>query len=345
MVVSHAGEQPASRRPIRLALSLVGLAVGLDVASRLVRSYRKFDPTGGHPLELPPGEETTVTTDDAAVLNVWSSKCVEGAESESSLPTVVFVHGLATDLTMWAPVARRLGELGFKTIAYDQRGHGQSTLGAEAISADRLARDLRCVVEALELSDVVVVGHSAGGIVAESLLVHATDEFASRLLACVLCSTGSTTRKLDAVSEAIIAAFTGSSIIERIVSIRAVGRVLFTGFAGPIQPAAHVAAALHGYTQSPGHVRVAMLKVTQSDYMNLLATVRTPVTVVIGDDDRYVPPARARELASEIPGASFSEIQGVAHMVPFEAPDELAAVIDSVYRDARQEILGGRSRR
>ncbi|MHB8317641.1 MAG: alpha/beta fold hydrolase [Acidimicrobiales bacterium] len=313
---------------LRRAAACAGVALSIDVTQRLIRSYLREDPTQGEPLDLAPGRDVIVEADDGAQLHAWLSDPDRSDDIDRRRPVALLVHGLATDRRMWSTTARLLLDRGFSTIVYDQRGHGESTLGSERFSAERLGDDLRCVIETLDLRDVVVVGHSAGGIVVESLLVHSDDRLIARLKACVLCSTGSTQRKLSSAVEAVIASFTGSSMLERIVSVRGVGRVLFTGFAGPIQPAAHVSAALEGYKKSSGPVRVAMLRVTQSDYGDLLKRVKLPVTVVIGDNDRYVPPWRARDLVSQIPGAKLVEVPGVAHMVPFEAPEKLADVIE-----------------
>ena len=61
------------------------------------------------------------------------------------------------------PVARRLLAAGHRVVLYDQRGHGASTVGRQPVSIARLGDDLAAVLEQLDLRDVVLAGHSMGG--------------------------------------------------------------------------------------------------------------------------------------------------------------------------------------
>ena len=61
-----------------------------------------------------------------------------------------------------------------------------------------------------------------------------------------------------------------------------------------------------------------------------LASVDVPAAVVHGLDDPLMPPENGRLLADLVPGASLHELDGVGHLVPWEAPDETAAIIRKV---------------
>lgn len=73
---------------------------------------------------------------------------------------VVFVHGWLGSIESWEQVRENL-EIGNPLIFYDQRCHGNSF--CESFSIDDLARDLKHLVEDLNLEDPVLVGHSMGG--------------------------------------------------------------------------------------------------------------------------------------------------------------------------------------
>jgi pimeloyl-ACP methyl ester carboxylesterase len=76
---------------------------------------------------------------------------------------IVFVHGLGSDHTRWAPITELLAD-NFRCIAVDLPGHGDSPAdGCDALSAASAVHDL---VTALDLSAPVVVGHSLGSTVA-----------------------------------------------------------------------------------------------------------------------------------------------------------------------------------
>jgi non-heme chloroperoxidase len=75
---------------------------------------------------------------------------------------VVFVHGWALNSEMWQYQMVHLAANGFRSVAYDRRGHGRSTDPGRGYDFDTLADDLDAVIEQLDLHDVTLVGHSMG---------------------------------------------------------------------------------------------------------------------------------------------------------------------------------------
>jgi len=75
-------------------------------------------------------------------------------------PTLLMVHATGFHARCWDPVIRHLGPR--HVIAVDQRGHGRSEKTA-ITHWKPFGQDLTALVQALDLSDVVAVGHSMGG--------------------------------------------------------------------------------------------------------------------------------------------------------------------------------------
>lgn len=80
-------------------------------------------------------------------------------------PNLVLVHGWMCDRSYWDKQVPALAE-GFGVVTVDLAGHGESGLDRRTWSIASLAGDVETVVEALDLDDVIVVGHSMGGLVA-----------------------------------------------------------------------------------------------------------------------------------------------------------------------------------
>jgi pimeloyl-ACP methyl ester carboxylesterase len=80
------------------------------------------------------------------------------------MPNLVLVHGWMCDQTHWdlqvGPLAEHFG-----VVTVDLAGHGVSGADREAWTVASLAGDVRAVIEKLGLDQVVVVGHSLGGVV------------------------------------------------------------------------------------------------------------------------------------------------------------------------------------
>lgn len=86
---------------------------------------------------------------------------------------VVFLAGWALNSRMWSRAMLRLAECGARTVAFDRRGHGRSADPGRGYDYDTLADDLAAVLDALDLRDAVLVGHSmAGGEIVRCLTRH-----------------------------------------------------------------------------------------------------------------------------------------------------------------------------
>lgn len=78
-------------------------------------------------------------------------------------PSVLLVHGLASNARLWDGAADALVELGYHVIAVDQRGHGRSDKPDEGYDMQTVADDLASLITALQLERPVVAGQSWGG--------------------------------------------------------------------------------------------------------------------------------------------------------------------------------------
>ena len=97
---------------------------------------------------------------------------------------VVFSHGWPLNADAWDDRAKFVADNGFRAIAHDRRGHGRSSQPWDGNDMDTYADDLAELIEALDLHDVVLVGHSTGGgEVARYIGRHGTGRVAKAVLA------------------------------------------------------------------------------------------------------------------------------------------------------------------
>lgn len=76
---------------------------------------------------------------------------------------VVFSHGWPLNADAWDDQLALVAANGFRAIAHDRRGHGRSGQSWDGNNMDTYADDLAELIEALDLNDAVLVGHSTGG--------------------------------------------------------------------------------------------------------------------------------------------------------------------------------------
>jgi non-heme chloroperoxidase len=76
---------------------------------------------------------------------------------------VVFSHGWPLNADAWDDQLYAFAANGYRAIAHDRRGHGRSTQTGYGNDMDTYADDLAALVNALDLRDVIHIGHSTGG--------------------------------------------------------------------------------------------------------------------------------------------------------------------------------------
>jgi len=78
-------------------------------------------------------------------------------------PVVTFSHGWPLSSDAWDGQMLFLAQNGFRVVAHDRRGHGRSSQASSGNDMNGYADDLAAVIDALDLKDVTLVGHSTGG--------------------------------------------------------------------------------------------------------------------------------------------------------------------------------------
>ena len=269
-----------------------------------------------------PARELTVVSADGARLHVE----VHGPEDA---PPVVLSHGWTCSTAFWAAQIRELAA-DHRVIAYDQRGHGHSP-ASPACTTGALADDLEAVLaQTLTRGEkALIVGHSMGGM---TVMAAATrPRFREHAAAVLLCSTGSSRLVAEARVVPLRAGRVRTWITERILTSRAplgpvtplARRILKYGTMGA-GSAPHMVEAcariVHACPRAVRHAWAVVLAALDLDHG--VRELHAPTEVVHGASDRLTPPVHARALVAELPHCiGLTELPGIGHMTPVEAPD------------------------
>jgi pimeloyl-ACP methyl ester carboxylesterase len=303
------------------------------------RLRRREDPD--HDVDLVPAfdEILSLRSHDGGSISVIS---------RGTGPPILLSHGVTLSVRTWVKQMESLPETGFRTIAFDHRGHGESSVGDAGHTLDTLAADMRTVLEGLDLRDAVLVGHSMGGVAAMLFCLRHPEEAAARLAGLVLLSTLSRTAVsgnprllwlLEQVAGLTLDA--GGAMRAKNLGLL-VARI---GFGKDPQPS-HVELTRQMIVGcDPETRRIAPSALLGLDLSRELSSIRVPTLVIGGTNDVITPPAEARRIARRIPGARLELLPGAGHMAMLERSETVDELIVQFARDVQRASSGARADR
>lgn len=231
---------------------------------------------------------------------------------------VVFSHGWPLSADAWDGQMLFLLQQGYRVIAHDRRGHGRSDQPDTGNDMDTYADDLAAVIEALDLRNVVLVGHSTGGgEIAHYVGRHGTARVAKMVLV------GAVPPRM-AVSD-IYPGGLPLSVFDGIRKGVADNRSQFyldlsTPFFGFNRDGAQVSEGLRqsfwrqGMQGSIVGQYLCVHEFSEVDYAPDLKAIDVPTLFIHGNDDQIVPIGNAAELAVKmVPGAELKVYEGAPH--------------------------------
>jgi 3-oxoadipate enol-lactonase len=230
-------------------------------------------------------------------------------------PIVIFGNSLAADRGMWDEVVERLVPFA-RIIRYDARGHGQSGVPIGPVKLEDLGRDVLKIMNHLGIDRAVFCGLSLGGLTGMWLGANASERFSG----LVLANTAPSFPPPDMWKERAATART-SGICPLVQPT--LDRWLTKRFQETKRERAAVIGKMIGSTSVEGYIALCGV-LAGSDQKQSLSQIPCPVLVVVGEHDPSTPPARGKEIVSELSNAKLLTLDA-AHLSPVEAPDTFAA--------------------
>jgi non-heme chloroperoxidase len=235
---------------------------------------------------------------------------------------LVFSHGWPLSADDWDAQMMFFLERGFRVVAHDRRGHGRSAQTAEGHDMDHYADDLRAVVEHLDLSDAVHIGHSTGGgEVTRYLARHGEDRAAKAvLISSVPPLMVMTDANPGGLPKSVFDGLQEEVATNRSGFYRDLPSGPFYGFNRPgVEPSEAIIAnwwrqGMMGGAKAHYDGVVAF---SQTDFTEDLKKITVPVLVMHGDDDQVVPYDDSGPLSAElVQNGTLKTYEGFPHGMP-----------------------------
>ncbi|MBI5303403.1 MAG: alpha/beta hydrolase [Chloroflexi bacterium] len=232
------------------------------------------------------------------------------AQSGAQGVPVLFVHGAGSNHLIWGNQLRAVG-LSARACALDLPGHGRSTgAGRNTVAAYRDV--ILGVLDALGIERVVMVGHSMGGAITQTLALSHPD----RVAGIALVGTGARLRVLPAILDGILNDFDHTA--------RFVTANCFGATPDPVL-----------LERSETEFRACPATVTHGDYtacngfdvLARIAEIRAPTLAICGTEDKMTPPEYSDYFVAKIPGARRVLVERAGHSVMIEQPDAVSRAL------------------
>ena len=226
---------------------------------------------------------------------------------------LLMVHGLGMSSTLWGAQIAALAPR-YRMIAPDLRGFGQSDRpgapGSYALS--RFVDDIAGLADALGVRRVHCLGTSMAGCIVQALAVARPDLCRS----LILCNTSQRIRIPEDVLASRLRALDSMPMAEygQLVASQAVGAD------APADLQSWVAEQI-GLNDRRTYAEVLTAGLATFDTSDMLDRIAVPTLVIVGAEDRVIPPQQGQELAARIVGARLETIPGTGHLSYAERPE------------------------
>lgn len=323
--------------------AVAGLGAGLVAQRSLVQRRRRNDPEAAEPFGRRRGvRPRTIELPDGAKLFIEEA----GPHSKRG---AVFIHGSVLRTDTWHYQLSGLGN--HRLVFFDLRGHGLSRpKGDDDFSVVTMARDVAAVIEDAGLDEVVLVGHSVGGMIALEACRLYPEQLGSRIKGVVLTNStyrpaaetligGAAAAKLErAIRRPLDMAGGYHQSVERLRQILKPSNSLFLAVAyaafGPNASARQIDFTYDMLSETSVDVIFDLIKAYRDfDVTDHLGEIAVPSLVIGGTHDRLTVSEASEYLAEHLPKAELRILEGCGHMTMLERHEEFNRMVEAFLDD------------
>ncbi|MEO3388396.1 alpha/beta hydrolase [Mesorhizobium sp. CAU 1741] len=235
---------------------------------------------------------------------------------------LVLVHGVGGSLHQWDRFVTLLGGR-YRTLRFDQRGHGQSDKPRGPYHIDDLAGDLRKLLDTLGIESCHLAGASLGALVAQGFALADPQRLSSLVLLAGIAGRTEQEKKLVldrlAIVQGGIPGQHFSNSVER----------WFTDDFRRLYPEIIEGYAARNQANDSAAYAAAYAVLAKTDFAERLREIQIPTLIVTGEEDKGSNPRMAAFMHSQIEGSQLVILPKLRHSLLIEAPGQ---VLDHVER-------------
>ena len=232
--------------------------------------------------------------------------------------TIVAIGGWTGSWELWEEPLGMLSASGWRCIAFDHRGSGESPVDPELISVQKMTNDIVEVLDQLGVANCVLAGESSGGAIAQ----FAVDQHSDRFSGLVLVDPASGERAKRGPN-----AFATACREDYPATVRA-----FVDRCVPEPECDHVRRwARNILLRAEPEQAARLVEMWQDDDVPTIdkRRIMQPTLIIHGTEDVIIPIESSRALAQLIPDSQIVELDGCGHVPTMTRPREVYEAISS----------------
>ena len=225
----------------------------------------------------------------------------------------------------------------FRTIAFDNRGVGQSDKPDEPYSMAMFADDTAGLLDGLDIEQAHIFGISMGGMIAQEFALRHPQRVTSLSLGCTNCGGENTVLSSDPEVLRMLEHIDAVSVEEAALAMTKVA--VTPWFMQKHMDTLIELNRLSAVHPTPKHGMVSQMAAIQShDTYERLPQIGVPTLVITGKEDGLVPPENSVTLSRRIPNAELLILSNASHLFNIERPQ---TTVESVtgFINGRREWL------
>jgi pimeloyl-ACP methyl ester carboxylesterase len=241
---------------------------------------------------------------------------------------LVLISGIGYPLWQWHKMVPYLAEH-FQVITFDNRGVGQTDKPTGPYSAQMLAADTSGLLDELGIEKAVIMGHSMGGFIAQSLAL----DFPEKVSKLILCSTNfGGPNHIPITPEAIaVLSDTTSDPLTRFTNGLKVSTAPGWADANPEMVKEWIEwRVVNPLDVAAYQAQMAIglgLMSEEAAFEKKLSRISVPTLILFGAHDKVVPPENAELIQKQIRGSQVAIIPDAGHFFPLEASEAASQIV------------------
>ncbi|MGL1861492.1 MAG: alpha/beta hydrolase [Pseudodesulfovibrio sp.] len=231
---------------------------------------------------------------------------------------LLMIMGYAGTMDVWDPIlVEKLAE-SYMVIRFDNRNMGHSSTTSDTVTMETMALDTLGLLDALGIEKTHILGWSMGSFIAQEIALERPKTVDKLILYGTAYQRGPVSRSVKK-----LARLTPEQFMDQLFPAAWVEQNpdIYSRLPIPAIPATEEAISRQGKAIA-----------TWSGTSSQLKNITQDTLIISGDEDTVTPPKQSLAMIAKIPGSSLTRFKGAGHWLMYQAPEQVATVIDDFIR-------------